>query len=87
MSSAAPQPERERLLEEMVEAMERVATEQVGGQDPRGWGPPPMRELADAALRSLEAPNHSVDEEITPCSCGHSGYSKDGPHKPGCPLA
>ena len=71
------QPERERILEGMVEAMGAAAP----------LPAPQLRALAEAALRSLEAPRRSDRGEIVPCTCGHSGFvQRDGPHAVGCPL-
>lgn len=69
------QPERQRIVERMAAAVEPL----LASGDPLA--------VADAALRSLESPASAGTESMTPCTCGHSGYSKDGPHKPGCPLA
>jgi hypothetical protein len=85
VSTVSAQPERERILDAMEQAMDAADARhaQAASGDARSFGPAPMRELAEAALQALEQPNRG-SSPVTPCNCGQSGYAKD-PHQPGCP--
>lgn len=76
--------ERDRIIEEMVEAIALELGEEGALHPPFDPTCPhlPYYKAANAALRVIETPP-STDVEITPCTCGHTGY---GAHMVGCEL-
>jgi hypothetical protein len=75
MRTLSTETPRERIIEQIVQAMQ-VVNDDLRLPNSIWYG------LAEAALSSLEQPL-PTSYEIKPCTCGHNGYGK---HMLGCEL-
>lgn len=81
---------RERLVEQIAEAIEEEDRRVNSRRDSRDQGPLTPREAAEVALRVIERPNRDEKPEYRICNCGQSGYPENSPfsnhpHRKGCP--
>jgi hypothetical protein len=69
--------ERERIIEKMAMAMRVTESAMVLAHEKRtDW----WEQLADAALRVIEAPPDPADKPTRICNCGQNGFPENSPY-------
>lgn len=86
MANSSSQPERDRIIDKMAEA---IFDEMQAYVDGKKW-PEIARAAADRALRVVESPPEPSETPSRICTCGQNGYAENHwhsnhPHTKDCP--